>query len=322
MTSIAFGPVPSRRLGQSLGINDIPPKICTYSCLYCQLGPTPETSVARAAFYAPEQVVAQVTERVHALRARGEPIDYLTFVPDGEPSLDLHLGDMIDGLKPLGIRIAVISNGSLAWQDEVRAALAKADWVSLKVDSVDETVWHRINRPEPSLRLQTVLDGMTAFARSYHGRLVTETMLLDGINDAPATVRATAAFIATLQPHPAYLLVPTRPTAAAAARCPSEEAVTRAYQIFAARLARVELLTGGETAGFGATGDAENDLLSTAAVHPMRADAVRELLIKDGAAWELVEQLIARELLKEVEYEGQTFYVRRFAPRRERMPPR
>jgi wyosine [tRNA(Phe)-imidazoG37] synthetase (radical SAM superfamily) len=313
MTSIAFGPVPSRRLGQSLGINDIPPKVCTYSCIYCQLGPTPKTSAARTAFYAPEHVVAQVTERVHALRARGEPIDYLTFVPDGEPTLDFHLGDMIDGLKPLGIPIAVISNGSLAWQDEVRAALAKADWVSLKVDSVDETVWRRINRPDQSLRLQTVLDGMAAFTRSYKGRLVTETMLLDGINDDSAIVRATAAFVARLRPHTAYLLVPTRPTTVSWARCPSEEAVTAAYQIFAEQLPRVELLTGGETAGFGATGDAENDLLSTAAVHPMRAEAVRELLAKDGAAWEVVEQLIAKKLLKEIAYGGETFYVRRFS---------
>jgi wyosine [tRNA(Phe)-imidazoG37] synthetase (radical SAM superfamily) len=317
VTSIAFGPVPSRRLGHSLGVNNIPPKVCTYSCVYCQLGPTPETSLARTAFYAPEHVVAQVTQRVQALRARGEPIDYLTFVPDGEPTLDLNLGDMIDGLKPLGIRIAVISNGSLLWQDEVRAALAKADWVSLKVDGADETVWRRINRPNQSLRLHTVLDGMAAFTRSYRGCLVTETMLLDGVNDDPATVRATAAFVATLQPHTAYLLVPTRPTAVAWARCPSEEAVARAYQIFSDRLPRIELLTGGETAAFGATGDAESDLLSTAAVHPMRAEAVRELLAKDGAAWHVVERLIARKLLKEIEYAGETFYVRRFASKNE-----
>jgi wyosine [tRNA(Phe)-imidazoG37] synthetase (radical SAM superfamily) len=312
MTSIAFGPVPSRRLGQSLGINNIPPKVCTYSCVYCQLGPTPKTSAARAAFYAPEHVVARVTERVHALRARGEPIDFLTFVPDGEPTLDLHLGDMIDGLKPLGIRIAVISNGSLVWRDEVRAALAKADWVSLKVDSADETVWRRINRPDPSLRLQTVLDGMSAFTRSYRGCLFTETMLLDGVNDDPSTVRATAAFVTTLRSHTAYLLVPTRPTATAWARCPSEKAVTHAYQIFSERLARVELLTGVETTAFGATGDAENDLLSTAAVHPMRVEAVRDLLAKNAATWQVVEQLLARDLLKAIEYEGQTFYVRRF----------
>jgi wyosine [tRNA(Phe)-imidazoG37] synthetase (radical SAM superfamily) len=314
MASIAFGPVPSRRLGQSLGINTIPPKVCTYSCLYCQLGPTPETSVARTAFYPPERVVGRVTERVHALRARGEPIDYLTFVPDGEPTLDLHLGDTIDGLKPLGIPVAVISNSSLVAQDDVRAALAKADWVSLKVDSVDETAWRRINRPHPSLRLQSVLDGIATFARSYHGHLVTETMLLDGVNDAPATVRATAAFVATLHPRCAYLLVPTRPTAEAWARCPSEAAVTAAYQIFATRLACVELLTGGEPAAFGATGDAQSDLLSTAAVHPIRADAVRELLAKDGATWQVVERLIERDLLKEIDYEGQTFYVRRFSP--------
>jgi wyosine [tRNA(Phe)-imidazoG37] synthetase (radical SAM superfamily) len=106
----AFGPVPSRRLGRSLGINNIPPKACTYSCVYCQVGRTSEMQVERRSFYDPEEVVQDVWDRVQRSTEAGETIDYLTFVPDGEPTLDVHLGREIELLKPLGIPIAVITN--------------------------------------------------------------------------------------------------------------------------------------------------------------------------------------------------------------------
>lgn len=98
-TDIVFGPVPSRRLGRSLGINHIPPKHCSYSCCYCQVGPTPQPEIVRHAFHPPEVVCRAVAERLDVLRARGEAVDYLTCVPDGEPTLDIHLGELIDGLR-------------------------------------------------------------------------------------------------------------------------------------------------------------------------------------------------------------------------------
>ncbi|MBC7260626.1 MAG: radical SAM protein, partial [Chloroflexi bacterium] len=126
---IAFGPVPSRRLGRSLGINNIPPKICTYSCVYCQLGRTLNMQIRRQSFYAPDEILWDVRSKVEHVREAGESIDYLTFVPDGEPTLDLHLGRAIELLRSLGIKIAVISNASLIWQEDVREDLMKADWV-------------------------------------------------------------------------------------------------------------------------------------------------------------------------------------------------
>ena len=110
---IAFGPVPSRRLGRSLGINNIPPKHCSYSCVYCQVGRTEALSHERRQFYPPEQIVAEVTRRVAELRATNQPVDYLTFVADGEPTLDQHLGSLITQLRPLDVKIAVITNASL-----------------------------------------------------------------------------------------------------------------------------------------------------------------------------------------------------------------
>jgi len=104
---IAFGPVPSRRLERSLGINNIPPKVCTYSCVYCQLGRTIKMKVERGAFYEPDEILQDVHDKVEKAREAGEAIDYLTFVPDGEPALDINLGREIELLRPLGIKIAV-----------------------------------------------------------------------------------------------------------------------------------------------------------------------------------------------------------------------
>lgn len=132
---IAFGPVPSRRLGRSLGINNIPPKVCTYSCVYCQVGKTTRMQSGRVRFYDPQEIYMEVAQKVEKARQKGEAVDYLTFVPDGEPTMDVHLGEEIELLKSLGLKIAVITNGSLVWRQDVRADLAKADWVSFKIDS-------------------------------------------------------------------------------------------------------------------------------------------------------------------------------------------
>jgi wyosine [tRNA(Phe)-imidazoG37] synthetase (radical SAM superfamily) len=247
---------------------------------------------------------------VEALRQSGQGIDYLTFVPDGEPTLDDNLRAMIDALRPLAIPIAVITNGSLLWRPQARQAAAAADWVSVKVDAVGEDAWRRINRPHASLTMGRVLEGVHTFAAGFKGFLATETMLIKGINDDEAVVTETAEFIAGLGPGMAYLGIPTRPTAENWCEPPSEEAYNRAYQIFAAHLTNVECLTGEGGLTFGFTGDAMEDLLGTTAVHPMSHEAVDALLRNDGATWEVVKGLLAEGKLKRVDYRGGTFYVR------------
>ena len=209
----AFGPIPSRRLGRSLGVNNIPAKVCTYSCVYCQVGRTTEMRVERQRFYDPNEVVGDVRAKVQEAAAVGEAIDYLSFVPDGEPTLDVHLGREIALLKPLGIPIAVISNASLLWREDVRADLMQADWVSLKVDAARERAWREVDRPRGSLKLSATLDGALEFAQSYTGELVTETMLVEGVNGGEEDVREVAAHLECLRPATAYLSVPTCPPA-------------------------------------------------------------------------------------------------------------
>jgi wyosine [tRNA(Phe)-imidazoG37] synthetase (radical SAM superfamily) len=308
---LAFGPVPSRRLGRSLGINNIPPKICSYSCVYCQIGRTIRLSAERQIFFDPDDLFQQVRDKVAEARRAGEPVDFLTFVPDGEPTLDISLGRTIALLRPLGIRIAVITNGSLLARPDVREDLAGADWVSLKVDAVETDLWRKIDRPHGSLRLPAILEGMLEFSRAYRGELVTETMLVKDLNDGTGAMRDTAKFLASLGPSRAYLAVPTRPPAEEWVEMPDEAVVNRAYQIFREELLHVEYLIGYEGSEFASTRDIEVDLLAITAVHPMREDAVQEFLTRGGADWSLVGNLLAQRRLTMTSYEGHTFYMRR-----------
>ncbi len=311
--NIAFGPVPSRRLGRSLGINNIPPKICTYACVYCQLGPTLMMSVNRQAFYKQEKVIRAVHDKVAKARVSDESIDYLTFVPDGEPTLDINLAAEISALSELDIPIAVISNASLSGREDVRDDLIGADWVSLKVDAVREPTWHQINRPHGELNLHNVLGGISDFARVFEGDLATETILVKGVNDDEANLRETARFLGEIKPKVAYIAIPTRPPAEEWVHPAEEEQIHQAYHLFKQQVDQVELLIGYEGNSFASTGDAEQDLLSITAVHPMRDDAVEQLLTKAGANWGLLEDLVRQDKLVELSYGGRHFYLRRIA---------
>lgn len=196
----------------------------------------------------------------------GERVDYLTLVPNGEPTLDVHLGELLTRLKSFGVPLAVITNASLIGDLAVREALLQADWVSLKVDAVEASIWRVVDRPYAKLEITDILAGARTFARDFQGTLVTETMLVAGINDAPGTLTATAAVIADLYPAVAYLSIPTRPPAEPGVCAPDEAVLNHAYQIYAEVLPRVELLIGYEGNVFASTGDVAADLLSITAV--------------------------------------------------------
>jgi len=267
--------------------------------------------VARAAYYTPETLRMAVEEKLQRANARGERIDYLAFVPDGEPTLDVNLAQHLDAVKPFGIRTAVISNATLIDDPAVRETLCKADWVSLKVDAVDESIWRRIDRPHKSLRLQNLLEGSLQFAKEYAGTLVTETMLVRDLNETNVHLDALAEFVGKLSPLTAYLSIATRPPAESWVLSPTESTIHNAYQRFSKRVEHVETLIGYEGNAFASTGDVREDLLSITSVHPMRQEAVEELLLHANESWEIVQDLIARGLLLTLDYDGHTFYVRK-----------
>lgn len=308
---IAFGPVPSRRLGRSLGINNIPPKVCSYSCVYCQVGRTSKLQIARQQFFSTEEIVQVTRSRVQQVLKLGERIDYLSFVPEGEPTLDVQLGKEIDLLRTLDIKIVVITNSSLLWIPRVRHDLCKADVVSIKLDTLDESAWHRLNRPHRRLSLDHILEGILSFRKEFRGQLLSETMLVQGMNEAEPMLKQLADFLGRLKPLKAYLSIPIRPPAEKHIRPTSEKNLIRAYEILRERVQTVELLTGEEGDEFAVTGDAENDLLSITAVHPMRKEAVQVLLGRAGRDWSMVRKLIRQGKLSEIKHKGQYFLVRK-----------
>ncbi|MBS3791204.1 radical SAM protein [Candidatus Bipolaricaulota bacterium] len=308
----AFGPVPSRRLGRSLGINNIPAKNCTYSCIYCQLGTTLDLQSKRKNFYDPLEIKKEVKRKVQETRDNEVRIDYLSFVPDGEPTLEEKLGEQIDLVSTLGIDTAVISNASLIWDDSVKSDLAKADWVSLKVDAVTEKHWRKINRAHKSLSLVEILGGIEDFADQFDGTLATETMLLEDQNNSPEEVRRIANFLSQVEPDEPYIAIPTRPPAEIWAKPADEKSINKAYQIFSKNLDNVEYLIGYEGDRFSSTGNAKEDILSITSVHPMRRSGVKELLSEAGADWKVVEELIEEDELVRSEFGGDQFYLRKF----------
>jgi len=313
MKTLAFGPVPSRRLGRSLGINNIPPKTCSYSCVYCQVGKTNKLTVDRQAFYKPEELSRAVRRKIDEATLRNERIDYLTFVTDGEPTLDLNLSKEISSLKQTGLHTAVITNASLLWRDDVKEDLRKADFISLKVDAVSEDLWRKLNRPHKDLRLNMVLEGIREFTAEFRGTVVSETMLIGDI-DYEDEFEKIAEFLTELKNlNKEYIAVPIRPPTEKWVKRAKEDAMNSAFQVFSKKLgdSRVEYLMGYEGNAFASTGNFEEDLLSITAVHPMRKEAVKKLLEKAVADWQVVEKLLREHRLVELEYEGNTYYMRK-----------
>lgn len=308
---LAYGPVPSRRLGQSMGINNIPPKTCTYACVYCQLGETTQMQVKRDSFYSVEEIYDNVKERVRIAEENDETIDYITFVPDGEPTLDENIDEEIETVKEFGYKIAVISNSSLIWDDDVKEALYEADGVSFKVDAVDRDTWKKLNRPHKDLGLERILEGIEEFSLNFTGELTTETMLVEGLNDGTESLENIAEKIAEINSDISYISVPTRPPAEDWVNPPGESKISEAYQIFKERGLEVEYLIGYEGDTFASSGDVEDDLLSITSVHPMRRIQVDKLLSKSGKDWSAVEKLIEQGKLIETEFKSEKFYMRK-----------
>jgi wyosine [tRNA(Phe)-imidazoG37] synthetase (radical SAM superfamily) len=213
--SVTFGPIASRRLGLSLGIDIIPPKTCSYNCIYCQLGRTTRPTVGRRAFLTPEEVLAEVARAL----SEGPRPDILTFSGSGEPTLCVGMGSMIRLLKEhFDIKVAVLTNGSLLQLAPVREELMGADIVLPSLDAATPSVFEKINRPHPSIRLSEVLDGLEAFRRSFRGELWLEILLVKDLNDSEEEIGAIHRWVQRIGPERVQLNTVVRPPAEPGAR--------------------------------------------------------------------------------------------------------
>ena len=176
-----YGPVPSRRLGLSLGVDLIPYKICSYDCIYCQLGKTTEKTIKRGEYFNKNEIVLQIKEEI----SQKERIDYITFSGSGEPTLNNKIGEIIADIKRITtIPVAVLTNGSLLYNAQVRKSLFGADLVVPSLDAASETTFRRINKPYRSITFKEMVKGILDFSNEFSGKIWLEIMLVKGINDS------------------------------------------------------------------------------------------------------------------------------------------
>jgi len=304
-----YGPVTSRRLGLSLGVNHLPPKTCSYSCVYCQLGRTSFLTTTWTAYSQPDEIVNGVRARMDELAAQGIHPDIVTFVANGEPTLDRSISEAIRRLKDAGIRTAVISNASMLWHPGIRAGLLEADVVSIKVDTLDEATWHRLDRPHGTLVFRDVLAGIRWFAAAYGGKLLTETMLVAGVNDSDEEADRTAAFIAGLHPAAAFISLPLRPPAESWVAPPDGERLIAIYQRFQKAIPSVELLLELPETDLPGTSQPVAELLKTLKVHPLEEAEIRRFFEKHAIPNTMLEGLVQGGKVLKLEQGDKSFYV-------------
>ncbi len=224
-----YGPVPSRRLGRSYGVDIVPFKVCTLDCVYCQLGKTTDRTIERKDYGPIEPILAELRETL----AEGLEADFITIAGSGEPTLNLRLGELIDGIKKITeIPVAILTNGTLLYKEDVRADCAKADVVMPSLDAGDEQTFQRINQPHNDISIENLISGLCAFREEFAGRIWLEVFFVEGLNTDAEQIAKIRDAIELIRPDKVQLNTAVRPTAEADIKRPDAEKL----QAIAARL--------------------------------------------------------------------------------------
>jgi wyosine [tRNA(Phe)-imidazoG37] synthetase (radical SAM superfamily) len=259
-----YGPVPSRRLGRSLGVSPIPPKTCSYSCVYCQLGRTKNLTVERKSYYPKEDILSEILKNAESSRP-----DYITFAGDGEPTLCRDLGWLVHQTKDkLRLPVAVITNGSLLFLKDIRRDLKEVDVVLPTLDAGSEKIFRHTNRPHSDIGFYTMLDGQIDFRHDYAGQIWLEIMLVSGLNDSEEELSNIKKAVDMIKPDRVYVVTPIRPPAESWVKPSAPGTILKAQQI----LGKVESLVDLESGEFGLHefANARQAILEIGSRHPLR----------------------------------------------------
>jgi len=285
-----YGPVPSRRLGLSLGVDIVTMKTCSLSCVYCQIGRTPETTVIRKEYVPVGKVLGELE---HALDEGVRP-DWITFSGSGEPTLNSGIGTMIDGIRDMtDIPICVITNGTLLWDETVRSDILGADAVMPSLDGASREAFERINRPHPSLKIEEMIDGLVRFRKEFTGKIWLEIMLVGGMNDSEEELRALREAARRIAPDSIQLNTVVRPPAESYARPLSRERLMEIRDFFGERAEIIASFKGdaGEGGGAGVDDVREylkrrpgsiGDISGALGIDEMAVEELVDLLEKSG----------------------------------------
>ena len=269
--SPVYGPVSSRRLGRSLGVDLVPFKTCTYDCIYCQLGHTNDQTTRRAGYVDQDWVLAELKMKLeHA------PLpNYISLAGSGEPTLHAGIGELIVGIKRLTrVPVAVLTNGSLLWDPDVRKALMEADLVMPSLDAGDETTFQQVNRPHRDIAFDAMVDGLAAFSAQFRRLVWLEVMLVDGINATEREVRKIAALTRRIRPLRVQLNTVSRPPAEGCARAVPAEQLSRLAQCFGESVEIISDVGSHDLAGSWDDTVCDTSILALLSRRPCTADGV------------------------------------------------
>ncbi len=316
MSSHVYGPVPSRRLGRSLGIDVTPPlpnKTCNFNCVYCQLGRTRHFSNQKREFFPVDKLLNQAERHISSVGT--DNIDYLTLVGDGEPTLYSKIGDLIDGLKIWDIPICVITNGSLLSSEKVRKALGSADVILPTLDAGTEQEFKLRNRPIRHIHFDNMVKGMIEFRNSFEGKIWMEFMAVSGVNDQIISLQETRAIYEQISPDKIYVNTPIRPPCENWVKTPSLENIELIQDMLGPsakeEIIPINLMEQGE---FYIEGDKESviiqNLVNTIKRHPMRRDQVENVLLKKRMKYpeDTIKTILSLNI-NQREFQGKEFFI-------------
>ena len=304
-----FGPVSSKRLGQSLGVDLLPPKSCTWNCVYCQLGKTMKFVTERQEFFAREEILDEIRQALTVNKG----LDWITFDGSGETMLYKGIGWLIEEVKKLtSIPVAVITNGSLFYLPEVRAELLQADAVLPSLNAGSEALYTKIDRPAAGLTFSQHVEGLVAFRREYKGRLWIEVMLLGGVNDSDEALHDLAVVLKEINPDMVHLVLPTRPAPEQKILLPSDERIERAIAILSEVTSVVHPLKG--NMDLRSAPDLLKAVTAIISRHPVQQrelqTAIADCFSGDNVkAMEVMQEMLATCRFKLVEHNGEFYWV-------------
>jgi wyosine [tRNA(Phe)-imidazoG37] synthetase (radical SAM superfamily) len=269
-----YGPVPSRRLGLSLGVDLVPRKTCSYDCVYCQIGRVTNKTVKRDVYIPVEPIIREIKDFLEQMEST---VDYITFSGSGEPTLHSQIGVLIGKIKEMtSIPVAVITNGSLLLMDEVKRDLGQADLVVPSLDAVSRTVYEVINRPEESLEIDRVIQGIVDFRAQFRGQVWIEILFCRGINDDPSEIERMKRVLEKINPHRIQLNTVYRPPSEDFASPLAEERLREISEMFGPKASIITPYRGNKS--LLGKGEVEIRIIDALKRRPLTAEDMAEIL--------------------------------------------
>ncbi len=302
-----FGPVPSRRLGLSLGINIIPFKTCSFNCIYCEVGKTTDLTIERKSFFDVEQIKKEFFETIDKVGR----IDFVTFSGSGEPTLNSDLGELIRFVKSFKkYRVAVLTNGSLLYRKDVRDDLSLADVVVPSLDSAREESFKRVNMPHKDLSIDKIISGLISFSKGFKNEIWLEILFVEGVNDSLEDIDALCEVIKSVKPTRVQIGTVDRPPAYTSAKRIDNKKMMDIYAYMSSRVGNVDIIGSFNKENDVFYDDIERSVVKMINIRPCSKKELKETFsVDDARIDEILDKLFKESRAYKQDFGGKIFIV-------------